>query len=582
MSISDLGATTPDGTLNVLATLNRRRGASSLLAIVVLMLIEILSLSVRFDTLPIVSEPATGAASASRLASGLTAAEPVGLGRHWLLWALAHAGTLLNMGVAATSAILFFSGRRLRDEYERLAGGSPGRWCWPALGGHFVALMIFVWLCVQILEGPVLASSWSVAWLLGWLATALLVVVLLVATVLPPRLWWALAWQTIRVVAGGLTFGIAAFGAGWLTTLCWWPLGRCTMASVNFLVRLASHDPVYEPERFVVGTSQFPVHIAPQCSGYEGIGLVCAFLGAYLWIDRHRLRFPRAWLLFPLGALAIWWVNVARIAALVAVGTWYSADVAVSGFHSQAGWLGFIAVALGILVLVQSSGFFRRQDVSRAAPVQRSNPEAVFLAPLMAIVAAGMVGAAFSTGGFDRFYPARLVAVAIPFWLYRRQYGAMQWIVSWRSLAIGLVVFGLWNVPHSGGMSGTARPAATSLDMGSTLAWVWLLARVIGSVVTVPLAEELAFRGFLTRRVISPDFESVPAGQFTWISLVVSSLAFGLLHGDRWLEGTLAGMLYALAYYRRGSLGDAVAAHATTNALLSAEALITGDWSLWS
>jgi len=47
----------------------------------------------------------------------------------------------------------------------------------------------------------------------------------------------------------------------------------------------------------VVGTDSFAVEIAWQCSGYEGIGLVWAFLGAYIWFFRRQLRFPQAWLL---------------------------------------------------------------------------------------------------------------------------------------------------------------------------------------------------------------------------------------------------------------------------------------------
>ncbi len=85
----------------------------------------------------------------------------------------------------------------------------------------------------------------------------------------------------------------------------------------------------------------------------------------------------------------------------------------------------------------------------------------------------------------------------------------------------------------------------------------------------MPLAEELAFRGFLTRRLIAADFQAVPEGRFTGMSFVVSSLLFGLLHQQRWLAGTVAGMAYALAYYRRGRLIDAVAAHATTNLLIT-------------
>jgi membrane protease YdiL (CAAX protease family) len=69
---------------------------------------------------------------------------------------------------------------------------------------------------------------------------------------------------------------------------------------------------------------------------------------------------------------------------------------------------------------------------------------------------------------------------------------------------------------------------------------------------------------------------------FTWLSFTVSSAAFGLLHGERWFAGTLAGMGFAVALYRRGRLGDAVAAHATTNALLSLWGLALGRWDLFS
>ena len=97
----------------------------------------------------------------------------------------------------------------------------------------------------------------------------------------------------------------------------------------------------------------------------------------------------------------------------------------------------------------------------------------------------------------------------------------------------------------------------------------------------MPLAEELAFRGYLTRRLIAAEFRDVPPGQFGWSSLLVSSVLFGTLHG-RWVAGTLAGLLYALALYRRRELSDAVLAHATTNALIAADVLLAGAWSLWA
>ncbi len=109
----------------------------------------------------------------------------------------------------------------------------------------------------------------------------------------------------------------------------------------------------------------------------------------------------------------------------------------------------------------------------------------------------------------------------------------------------------------------------------------WIMLRIAGGVFTVPLAEELAFRGFGLRRLVSVDFDLVPWRVFTWTSLLISSLLFGLLHGDRWLAGTVAGVFYALAMRHRGRLGDAILAHAVTNALLAFWVLWFGRWELW-
>jgi CAAX prenyl protease-like protein len=105
--------------------------------------------------------------------------------------------------------------------------------------------------------------------------------------------------------------------------------------------------------------------------------------------------------------------------------------------------------------------------------------------------------------------------------------------------------------------------------------------RTVAAVITVPIAEELAFRGFLIRRLTSADFETLSSRHYTYVAVLVSSVAFGLLHGDRWLAGTLAGLIYAVAYLRRGRIGDAVVAHATTNALLAVCVLLGGKWDLW-
>lgn len=96
--------------------------------------------------------------------------------------------------------------------------------------------------------------------------------------------------------------------------------------------------------------------------------------------------------------------------------------------------------------------------------------------------------------------------------------------------------------------------------------------------VTVPIAEELAFRPL--RKFVSSDFETVSPREFTWLALIASSILFGALH-QQWLAGTIAGLLFAYAFYRGGRLSEAIYAHATANALLAAYVMATGHWSLW-
>jgi CAAX prenyl protease-like protein len=146
----------------------------------------------------------------------------------------------------------------------------------------------------------------------------------------------------------------------------------------------------------------------------------------------------------------------------------------------------------------------------------------------------------------------------------------------------GFAVFGIWLGLDL--ITGTHGPSVIGAGLASLPAparIAWLVFRTAAAVVTVPMAEELAFRGFLIRRISSADFESLSPRHYTYLAILVSSVVFGLLHGERWLAGTFAGLIYAATFLRRGRIGDAVIAHAITNALLAALALTYGKWDLW-
>ncbi len=83
------------------------------------------------------------------------------------------------------------------------------------------------------------------------------------------------------------------------------------------------------------------------------------------------------------------------------------------------------------------------------------------------------------------------------------------------------------------------------------------------------------------RRLSNQDFESVPYRSVSWLALFASSVAFGVVHGVMWMPAIVAGLAYGLILMRRGRMGEAVVAHATSNALIAAAVLLWKQWQLW-
>ena len=109
--------------------------------------------------------------------------------------------------------------------------------------------------------------------------------------------------------------------------------------------------------------------------------------------------------------------------------------------------------------------------------------------------------------------------------------------------------------------------------------WAYLIIRIAGPTLVVPVMEELFFRDFLMRALIRGErFQDVPIGQFTWFSFIGMSLFFGLNHGAQWPEGILYGVLMGLLLIRTKSLGACIFAHATTNLTLYLYVVFAGDW----
>jgi len=478
-----------------------------------------------------------------------------------------------------------------QDEYRQR------RLSWPLVAGQIGSFVAALAALRWMLSGapPTIlgtAGSWGVAGApLGlWFFSSLAIVV--------PR--FTLARNMLGISGVCALFAAVAWRSGELSQGFWNISGETTMQLVEGLLTPFAGAPVIRPKQFVIGTDDFQVTILEWCSGFQGIGLITMLLVAYLWWFRRIHRFPQALLLLPIGVALIWLANVVRITALILVGIYLSPKIAVDGFHSTAGWIAFVSVGMGLIVASSRIPFFTKPEgLSRgwgltpqperlAVPAGTvgqelgSLPIMACLLPFLSLTAITMLTAAFSSG-FDILYPIRVVCVAAVLWSLRGAFRWQEWQPSLLPVVIGALSFVIWMFLTPG-----TTEASLELDvvqnpsqLGQPWATLWLLFRVLGSTVTVPLAEEFFFRGFVARRSISEDADRVPLGQFTWFSFLVSSVLFGVLHGDAWIAGIVVGMLFASALYYRRRMVDAVVAHATTNALLSAYVMATGSWSQW-
>ena len=443
-----------------------------------------------------------------------------------------------------------------------LAMATFGALSWAFYGNHATFLPALV------------AASWLVVGCTG--------LALVAFALIPGKLWIRLVRETGALWIYAALAVVAACLAGNYSRSLWLPSGRFTFRLVEAFLSLFVPAVISDPSTMTLGTSRFSVQIAPQCSGFEGAGLMLAFGIIWLCLFRRESRFPQVLLLLPAGVATIYLLNAVRITALILDrkrGSGRHCSGRLSFSSKPAGSTAFNVVALGFSVAARRVSWFT--TVKRRADTASDNPTATYLLPLLSILAVGLITAAASSD-FEWLYPMRFLAAAGVLWIFRRKYAEMDWKFSWFGPAIGVAVFALWIALDAFLNRAATDAIPQALAMSSVpIRTTWIVFRALAAIITVPIAEELVFRGYFIRRLISPVFEALPLNSFTWLSLGVSSIAFGLLHGNLWFAGIIAGLLYGYALIRNGSIGQAVIAHATTNALLAGYVLMFHKWHLW-
>lgn len=473
-------------------------------------------------------------------------------------------GAVAPLGVAVATALLLFRS----EEKASLAGldSMPRSRRLFRLVVHVVLYGLFLAVTARVFGDAAAPSGSPAAWFALWgvlgassalaLFAALVGVRAIVKRVLS-------SWVLVAVLVG-----VAAWIGGQMASVLWQPLSYATLQTTAALLRLAGQDVYVDPATMLLALPDFAVTVAPVCSGLEGMGLITVLLIAMLVAMRKQFRFPHALLIVPIGVLCVWVGNSVRLAGLMVVGEYLSPEIAHGGFHSKAGWVLFCAITLALASIARHTRLF---SAPKLGPEEQwENPVAAFLVPMMVVTATALLTGMF-TSRVDPLYGVRVVLAAAALFFYRRHYTHLRWHVGVFPLAVGAVVGVAWV------LTGTRAEAVPDVAVSKG----WIALRVVGSVLIAAVCEELAFRGYLLRRLIASDFTTVSFKTWTPLAIVASSLAFGALH-ERWLAASLAGMVYAIVQLRSGENVDAMVAHAATNAVIAVSAVATGNWSAWS
>jgi exosortase E/protease (VPEID-CTERM system) len=408
----------------------------------------------------------------------------------WWSVLIGHAPQLLQVAISSAAALCLLGGSQIRTRFLNHRSAIERHSSWQLwLSIHFVCYALFVSTSFIVLGRLSTAEATRNACAGLWLLSGLGMATCWGLAVIPPKIAWEIGWCSRWAVVAAAVVGAVAWFAGDVATYAWPPLSAATFAVVTAILRLVYGDVVVRPELFEINSGDFSVCVGPACSGYEGLGLIAVFISAYLWAFRRQLRFPVAFSILPLGLAAIWLLNSVRIAALFVIGASWSPEIAAGGFHSQAGWLAFNVVALGLVATTVRIPAF---SVASAAPAKTEkrlpNYTAAYLGPFLAAVAAGMITGAL-TGGFDWLYPLRAAASAAVLWAFRGAYLKWQWSLSWQPIGIGAGVALLWiallpTASASGGFPAELQRLPALASAG------WLACHFFGYAVMTPIVEE--------------------------------------------------------------------------------------------
>lgn len=93
----------------------------------------------------------------------------------------------------------------------------------------------------------------------------------------------------------------------------------------------------------ILGVENFYIAISKVCSGIESLLFFISLFAILVITNWEELDKKRMMILFVPGVIGTFFVNILRVFLLVVIGAWISPKFAVDVFHTNAGWIFFLA-----------------------------------------------------------------------------------------------------------------------------------------------------------------------------------------------------------------------------------------------
>lgn len=441
------------------------------------------------------------------------------------------------------------------------------RWLLLNTAGLALVLAPYAWIAAG--GAAAALAGWG---LLLWIAGIALLGVGLMLWFAPLSAWRALfnAWVTLFVI-GAMLLPFIARGLG---SLAWAETGlqSATFATVIFLLEAIGAPVYFDPDTALIGIADFAVLVGHPCAGLAGIVLTSGALLGYAALMREHLRTDRLLLLLPVAVAVSWGFNAFRIAVLMVIGSVFSAELAIEGFHVYAGWISFVIVSGGMILVLDRLPWLQRTAEAPHLPPLWRDPAAALILPFFVFLTSGLViGALFPQPALA--YPLKALATGMALALFWRALPALPRKVDTAAILAGLVLAAIWIWVMAAAQTPRTRTELIG-PLPAGLALGWIAIRLVGTAVFVPVAEEMFFRRYLMERL-----DLLPGWQGILFAATASSLLFGALHGVFWLA-VLSGFVFVWLARRRGEIWDAVVAHAVANLVIGVAAITLDNYAL--